>query len=417
MFKGKTFYHSHVRKAIAAFGTIFNNIIIERKDSNNAVVQSLRVPLAYATKQKFLSRIEGQPNLTDQEVAIVLPRMGFEILSLQYDAQRRISPIHHHKKAVDSATSVSQVFTSTPYDLSINLYIFAKNQEDGLQILEQILPFFNPDFSVTVNDLPEMGIKRDIKITLDTVGYEDNTQGAFADRQSIVWTLTFNMKINFYGYIGNQEVIRKAIVDVFNQPDFTGRRGRQSYSVTAATATGTSTLSSGAVNAVTVTYKGEGYSQAGPNITLTAAPILNEVSGASVQTTGVGHINGTTYDTTGGSGTGFRIRATSSGGLTSFTIVGGGTGYQVGDIVSTVIDDPATIRVDSITANTDARASVTMEADPLNTGKFRVASVTVDEGGSGYTTAPTVTFEAPDDGNQGVDDRYRFLEEFDVKYE
>lgn len=338
MFKGKTFYHSHVRKAIAAFGTIFNNIIIERKDSNNAVVQSLRVPLAYATKQKFLSRIEGQPNLTDQEVAIVLPRMGFEILSLQYDAQRRISPIHHHKKAVDSATSVSQVFTSTPYDLSLNLYIFAKNQEDGLQILEQILPFFNPDFSVTVNDLPEMGIKRDIKITLDSVGYEDNTQGAFADRQSIVWTLTFNMKINFYGYIGNQEIIRKAIVDVFNQPDFTGRRGRQSYSVTAATATGTSTLSSDALSAVTVTYKGEGYSQAGPNITIT----------------------------------------------------GDGSG---------------------------ARASVVMEADPLNTGKFRVASVTVDAGGSGYTTAPTVTFEAPDDGNQGVDDRYRFLEEFDVKYE
>ena len=339
MFKGKTFYHSHIRRAVAAFGTIFNNIVIQRKDSNDAVVQSLRVPLAYATKQKFLSRIEGQPNLTDQEVAIVLPRMGFEILSLQYDAQRRISPIHHHKKSTDSATSVSQVFTSTPYDLSIGLYIFAKNQEDGLQILEQIIPFFNPDFSITVNDLPEMNIKRDIKITLDSVSYEDNTQGAFADRQSIVWNLTFNMKLNFYGYVGNQDIIRKAVVDVFQNASLTGHRSRQSYSVVAATATGTATLSSDAVDSIAVTYKGEGYSESGPNITITD---------------------------------------------------GGGSG---------------------------ARASVVMEVDPLNSGKFRVASVTIDEGGTGYTEAPTVTFEAPDDGNQGVDDTYRFLEEFDTKYE
>ena len=90
MFKGQTFYHSHVRKAVAAFGSIFNNIIIQRKDSSGNVVQSLRVPLAYATKQKFLSRIEGQPNLTDQEVALVLPRMGFEISSLTYDPTRKV---------------------------------------------------------------------------------------------------------------------------------------------------------------------------------------------------------------------------------------------------------------------------------------------------------------------------------------
>jgi len=416
MFRGKTFYHSHIRRAVAAFGTIFNNIVIERKDSNDAVVQSLRVPLAYATKQKFLSRIEGQPNLTDQEVAIVLPRMGFEILSLQYDPNRRISPIQHHKKAGDSATSVKQVFTSTPYDLSLGLYIFAKNQEDGLQILEQIIPFFNPDFSVTVNDLPEMGIKRDIKITLDSVSYEDNTQGSFADRQSIVWNLTFNMKLNFYGYIGNQDIIRKAIVDVFQQPDFTGRRGRQSYTVTAATATGTAVLSSNTVDSITVTYKGEGYSEAGPNITISESPTNGEVTAASVTTTGVGHVNGQTYTTTGGSGTGFEITATSSGGLTSFTISDGGSGYEVGDVVSTVTGDPATITITAVTSN-NARASATMEADPLNSGKFRVASVTIDDAGDGYTTAPTVTFEAPDDGNQGVNDTYRFLEEFDTKYE
>ena len=339
MFKGKTFYHSHIRKAVAAFGTIFNNINIERTDSSGNIVQTLRVPLAYSTKQKFISRIEQVPTVESRgEVAIVLPRMGFEIISLQYDAARRVSPIHHHKKGTGSATSVKRVFTSTPYDLSLQLYISAKNQEDGLQIVEQILPFFNPDFSITVNDLPELNITRDIKLTLDAVGYEDQSQGTFSDRSSIVWTLTFNMKLNFYGYIADQDVIKKAVVDVFQNPELTGVYTRQQYSVAPATATGTATLTGTAVSGIELTYQGGGYTENGPNITIT----------------------------------------------------GDGSG---------------------------ARASVVMEADPINTGKYRVKSVTINDGGSGYTSVPTVTFEAPDDGNQSVDDTYRFLEEFDTVYE
>lgn len=339
MFKGKTFYHSHVRKAVAAFGSIFNNIVIQRKDSSGNVAQSLRVPLAYATKQKFLSRIEGQPNLTDQEVALVLPRMGFEISSLTYDPTRKVAPIQQHRKTNTSdALKMKQSFVSTPYDLNLTLYCFAKNQEDGLQIIEQILPFFNPDFNITVNDLPELGIKRDIKITLESIAYEDNTYGQFADRQSIIWSLNFTMKLNFYGHVADQGIIRKVIADVYQNPNLTGERTRQQYSVTSATATGTATLSGNAVNAIAVTYSGGNYTSAGPNITIT----------------------------------------------------GDGTG---------------------------ARASVTMEADPLNSSKFRVKSVTIDAGGSGYSSAPTVTFEAPDSGIQSIDDAYRFLEEFDTVYE
>lgn len=336
MFKGKTFYNEHIRKAIIAFGTVFNNINIERKNAAGEIIQTLRVPLAYSTKQKFLSRIENIPTVESRgEVAIVLPRMGFEITALGYDAQRKISPIQVHKKSTSSATSVAKTFVSTPYDLTLSLYIFAKNQEDGLRIIEQVLPYFNPDFNITVNDLPELGIKRDIKILLESIGYEDNTAGTFADRQSIVWTLTFTMKLNFYGYVSNQDVIRKSIVDVFQNPDFSGERLRQSYEVSSATATGTATISSGSVSAIAVTYSGQGYTEAGPNVTLSG----------------------------------------------------------------------------------NARAHAVMEADPLNSGKFRVASVIVDDAGSGYSDAPTVTFEAPDDGNQGVDDVYRFLEEFDQTYE
>lgn len=336
MFKGKTFYNEHIRKAIIAFGTIFNNINIERKNADGDIIQTLRVPLAYSTKQKFLSRIEQIPTVQSRgEVAIVLPRMGFEISSLQYDAQRKISPIQVHKKATSSATSVAKTFVSTPYDLTLSLYLFAKNQEDGLRIIEQILPYFNPDFNITVNDLPDLGIKRDIKIILDSIGYEDNTQGSFADRQSIVWTLTFTMKLNFYGYVGNQDVIRKAIVQTYQNPNLVGAYTEQKYSVTSATATATATISGDAIDSIAVTYKGEGYSESGPNITLSG----------------------------------------------------------------------------------NGRAHAVMELDPLNSGKYRVASVVIDDAGSGYSSAPTVTFEPPDDGNQGVDDTYRFLEEFDQSYD
>src|SRR6056300_684929 len=223
MFKGKTFYNEHIRKAIIAFGTVFNNINIERKNGDGDIIQTLRVPLAYSTKQKFLSRIEQIPTVESRgEVAIVLPRMGFEITSLQYDAQRKISPIQVHKKATSSATSVAKTFVSTPYDLSLSLFIFAKNQEDGLRIIEQILPYFNPDFNITVNDLPQMGIKRDIKITLESVSYEDQYEGDYNTRQSIVWTLNFAMKLNYYGFVSNQGLIKKAIATTWQSPLLTG---------------------------------------------------------------------------------------------------------------------------------------------------------------------------------------------------
>ena len=221
MFKDTTFYHSHIRKAIIAFGTIFNNINIERKNSSGAVAQTLRVPLAYSTKQKFMTRINRVPDSTTRgEVAMTLPRMGFEIDGIQYDPTRKTTAIQKNKAVGvgDDTNTVRTVFNSTPYNMNLSLYIFAKNQEDGLQIVEQILPYFNPDFNVTVNDLPELGIKRDIKITLDNVTYEDDYEGDFASRIAIIWTLNFKMTLNFYSNVNNVGVIKKAIADVFNDP-------------------------------------------------------------------------------------------------------------------------------------------------------------------------------------------------------
>ena len=144
--------------------------------------------------------------------------MGFEIQGIQYDPSRKTTIINKNKAVGtgDDTNTVRVAFNSTPYNMNLALYVFAKNQDDGLQAVEQIIPYFNPDFNVTINDLPELGLKRDIKITLDNVMYEDEYEGEFANRLSIVWTLNFTMRLNFYSNVANQGVIKKAIADIYN---------------------------------------------------------------------------------------------------------------------------------------------------------------------------------------------------------
>ena len=234
MFKDTQFYHEHIRKAIVAFGMIFNNIRIERRNTLDEIIQVMRVPLSYSTKQKFLSRIALIPDAESRgEVAIVLPRMGFEIQQLTYDPTRKVSPIQRNKAVGegDNTNTVRSSFVSTPYNMSLALYVFAKNQEDGLRIIEQILPFFNPDFNITVNELPVLGIKRDIKITLDNIDYDDTYEGDLADRQSIIWTLNFTMRLNFYGPVTNSGIIKESIAKLYENDDLSAVRVRSTSTV------------------------------------------------------------------------------------------------------------------------------------------------------------------------------------------
>jgi len=233
MFLGKFFYHQHIRKAIIAFGTIFNNITIHRKNSAGEIVQNVRVPLAYSTKQKFLARIAAVPTTDPASVAITLPRIGFEITGLNYNPTRKINLLTKNVAVGqgDDPNKLRSQFTSTPYDMNISLYIFAKNQDDGLQIVEQILPFFNPDFCVTINDVPEMGIKRDLQITLNGIDYEDQYEGDFTQRQSVIWTLNFTLGLNFYGPVEMQGIIRTAIANTYAN-DIPDISNAQRYTVT-----------------------------------------------------------------------------------------------------------------------------------------------------------------------------------------
>lgn len=217
MFLKQHFYHQHIRKAIIAFGTIFNQITIHRKNSAGEIAQSIRVPLAYGPKDKFLARVAAVPSNDPASVAITLPRIGFEITGLQFNPQQKLAILQKNTAVGvgDDANKVRIQYTSTPYTLSISLFVMTKNQDDGLQIIEQILPFFNPDFSVTITDIPEMGIKRDLQIILDGISYEDNYEGEFTQRQSIIWNLNFTLGLNFYGPVDQQGYIKTAIANTY----------------------------------------------------------------------------------------------------------------------------------------------------------------------------------------------------------
>lgn len=225
------FYHNTIRKGIVAFGNLFNNIAIDRKDANGNVIQTLKVPLSYAPRQKFLARIETlESGSGKREIQIILPRMAFEMLSVEYDPTRRISLLQKNRTINNTSTSANTQYAPSPYNINVALYVYVKNQDDGLQILEQILPYFNPDFNLTINAVPELGIKNDLPILLESISYDDQYEGEFTQRRAIIWTLNFTLKLNFYGPISREGVIKSVNVDFFNQPDLTDKI--QTYTVT-----------------------------------------------------------------------------------------------------------------------------------------------------------------------------------------
>ena len=211
---GSTFYHETLRKCIVGFGTLFNDIHIIRKDSSGNTIQSMKVPLAYGAKQKFLSRLTEDPSLT-KTVAITLPRIGFEIGQIAYDSSRKLNKIQKVKKAGSAGNKVDTQYMPVPYNINFELFAMSKNSDDALQIVEQILPYFQPDYSVTLNDIPEMDNKRDVPIILNSISYEDDYDGDFASRRSLIYTLNFTAKFYLYGPVTSSKVIKTVQVDQY----------------------------------------------------------------------------------------------------------------------------------------------------------------------------------------------------------
>jgi len=230
------FYWGTIRKSVVAFGNIFNDIYLDRLDSSGNVVQTLKVPLSYAPRQKFLARVEAEPDLPNAKFQISLPRMAFEMTGLSYDPNRKLSLVQKNRVNNTSTSTSTVQFVPTPYNVSMSLYLYSKNQDDGLQVIEQILPYFNPDFNLTLNAVPSMNIKNDLSIVLDNVAYEDTYEGNFTSRRSIIWTLNFTLKLNFFGPASRQSLIRTSIANIFNDEARTQQILRYSATVDPGTA-------------------------------------------------------------------------------------------------------------------------------------------------------------------------------------
>jgi len=206
---GSTFYHQTIRKYVAVFGTLFNDINIERKNSSGTVVERLKVPLAYGPKQKWLLAI--QDTTADRKVvATRTPRMGFAMTGVSYDTVRKLNTIGRNVAANTSASTTSMVtmYNPVPYNFDFELFILVKNAEDGTQILEQILPYFTPEFTVTVNTIPDMNIKADVPIVLNSSSVADEYEGDLSTRRTITWTLSFVLKGFIYPNLTSGEIIK-----------------------------------------------------------------------------------------------------------------------------------------------------------------------------------------------------------------
>ena len=229
---GQQFYHETIRKVIVAFGTTFNNIQLVRKDNNGDIKQSMKVPLAYGPRQKWLTRLNEDADLS-KTVAVTLPRIGFEIQNLSYDANRKLNRVQKFKKVKGAKSDqLDTQFMPVPYNLSIQLYVMAKQSDDALQIVEQILPYFQPDYTITLNDNTDMGIKRDVPVVLGSVNYQDTYEGDFTSRQTLIYTLAFTAKFYLYGPVTSSKVIKTVQADQFtDMPDKSPKRS-QRYTVT-----------------------------------------------------------------------------------------------------------------------------------------------------------------------------------------
>ncbi len=210
---GTHFYHATMRKSVAVFGTLFNNISVVRKASANSTSSQVKVPLAYGPKQKFLARLDQETGF-DQPISLKLPRMAFEITSLALDTTQKLNKLNRIVESHGSdATKKKTIKHYTSYDIGMSLYIMAKNQDDGLQIMEQILPYFQPDYTVSIKPVDGFDFKQDVPIILEGVNIQDEYEGDLATRRVLIYQLDFTMKMKFYGPTADQGLIREINID------------------------------------------------------------------------------------------------------------------------------------------------------------------------------------------------------------
>ena len=227
---GNHFYNESTRRYVAVFGTLFNDIIIERKNANNTTsVSKIKVPINYAPMQKILARLDQDPNLNAP--AMTLPRMSFEITGMTYSAERKLTSLTKQQKVNSTdITSATTLFTPSPYDIEFQLNIMTKYNEDASKILEQILPFFKPDITVGVKMIDTLETFVDIPIVLTGVSMEDTYEADFDTRRALIYTLNFTMKAYFFGPTSTKKLIK--FIDVNLYPSFNKADGGEQINIT-----------------------------------------------------------------------------------------------------------------------------------------------------------------------------------------
>ena len=227
---GTYFYHEIIRKTVIAFGTLFNDVYIRHHDSAGKDIGEFKVPVSYGPRQKFLARIQQQPEL-NKAVQLTLPRMSFEMNSITYDPSRK-SGITQTFKAKDGE-KIKKVFMPVPYNIGFELNVLTKTQDDALQILEQILPFFQPGFTLTIDLVKQIGERRDVPLVLQDISFTDDYEGDFDTRRALIYTLNFTAKTYMFGPIADSTdgLIRKVQVDYYSDTNTQTAKRVQRYRV------------------------------------------------------------------------------------------------------------------------------------------------------------------------------------------
>ena len=223
-------YNQIMRKSVVGFGTLFNDIEIRKYHDDGSVYQRMKVPLAYGPRQKFLARLTEQPQLTRPN-AITLPRLAFEMTGMLYDPSRKQSPVQYCLTE-ENNEGLKKTYVPVPYNLEFELNVLSKTQDDCLQIVEQIVPYFQPSFNLSMKLVDEANIRRDIPIILNSITFDDDYEGDFATRRSLVYTLRFTLKTYIYGPTSDTGLIKKAITKEYSTTDLNIASRHRKYTVT-----------------------------------------------------------------------------------------------------------------------------------------------------------------------------------------
>lgn len=214
------FYHSLLKKYVIIFGTLFNNIRIERTNADGTVAQSFKVPIAYGPRERFLARLDANPTGIPK-ASILLPRLGFEMIGIRYAPDRKLQTTRTIMTStnVDGENVYKKAYTPVPYDIEFQLNIISKSTEDATRILEQILPYFTPEWTISARLLEDFDNLTDIPLVIENININDTYDGDFESRRALIYTVDFTMKGYLYGPISKSKIIKLSNINYSNPID------------------------------------------------------------------------------------------------------------------------------------------------------------------------------------------------------